>query len=88
LVDAVRAGCTAHFEELVRRHKQRQLRAAFVLNDDEAEDVVQQAYVSVFEHLAQLAGHALASKGACSWGARSTPPRRDLTPLRVNVARA
>jgi RNA polymerase sigma-70 factor (ECF subfamily) len=193
LVDAVRAGCTAHFEELARRHNQRLFRAAFVLNDDEAEDVVQQAYVSVFEHLAQLAGHAkfstwltriavhealarvralathrrrdrdfqahgdgwqrggrhdatpqskifqgelrqllevaldrleechrtvlvlrdvegmsslevaectgvrrscacvciaLASKCACSWGARSTPPRRDLTPLQVNVARA
>lgn len=60
LVDAVRAGCTALFEELVRRHNQRLFRAVrcIVLNDDEAEDVVQQAYVSAFEHLAQFAGHA------------------------------
>jgi RNA polymerase sigma-70 factor, ECF subfamily len=60
LVDAVRAGCTALFEELVRRHNQRLFRAVrcIVLNDDEAQDVVQQAYVSAFEHLAQFAGHA------------------------------
>ena len=60
LVDAVRAGCTPLFAELVRRHNQRLFRAVrcIVLNDDEAQDVVQQAYVSAFEHLAQFAGHA------------------------------
>ena len=61
--DAVRrvlAGDAASFELLMRRYNQRIFRVvrSIVGNDGEAEDVVQDAYVRAFEHLAQFAGRA------------------------------
>lgn len=48
------------FEVLMRRHNQRIYRAVrSILRDDtECEDVMQEAYVSAFAHLAQFAGRA------------------------------
>lgn len=53
-------GETALFEILMRRYNQRVYRVvrAIVRNDDEAEDVMQQAYVNAYEHLRQFAGDA------------------------------
>jgi RNA polymerase sigma-70 factor (ECF subfamily) len=61
--DAVRrvlAGDAASFELLMRRYNQRVFRIvrSIVGNDTEAEDVVQDAYVRAFEHLAQFAHRA------------------------------
>jgi RNA polymerase sigma-70 factor (ECF subfamily) len=60
IVERVRAGETPLFEMLVRRHNQRLYRVArSVLRDEhEAEDVMQHAHVSAFEHLHQFAGRA------------------------------
>lgn len=48
------------FEVIMRRHNQRLFRAARAVlrNDSEAEDAVQQAYLSAFTHLGQFAGEA------------------------------
>ena len=60
LVDRVRAGARDDFEILVRRHNQRLYRAARAIlrSDDEAEDIVQQAWLEVFRHLSQFRGDA------------------------------
>jgi RNA polymerase sigma-70 factor (ECF subfamily) len=60
VVARVCAGETALFEILMRRYNQRLFRVArgVVRNDAEAEDVVQQAYVSAYTHLAQFGGQA------------------------------
>src|SRR5689334_21297311 len=60
VVARVLAGEPALFEILIRRYNQRLYRIArSVLRDDaEAEDVMQQAYVSAFGHLDQFAGRA------------------------------
>lgn len=60
VVERVRAGETALFEVLMRRHNQRLFRVArAVLRDAaEAEDAVQQAYLSAYTHLDQFAGQA------------------------------
>lgn len=60
IVSRVVAGETAHFEILMRRHNQRLYRAAraIVRDEGEAEDVVQQAYVNAYRHLAQFDGRA------------------------------
>src|SRR5215470_5481572 len=60
VVARVRAGDTALFEVLMRRYNQRIYRAAraIVRSDDEAEDIVQQAWVSAYAHLGQFAGAA------------------------------
>jgi RNA polymerase sigma-70 factor (ECF subfamily) len=60
IVERVRSGETPLFEMLVRRYNQRLYRVArSVLRDEhEAEDVMQHAYVSAFEHLHQFAGRA------------------------------
>ena len=60
VVDRVRAGETALFEILMRRYNQRLYRVArTILRDsDEAEDVMQQAYVNAYQHLDQFAGRA------------------------------
>lgn len=54
------AGNTDAFEAIVRRHGKRLFAVAVsVLRDEaEAEDVVQDTYVSAFEHLDQFAGRA------------------------------
>src|SRR5207253_11402222 len=55
-VDRVRAGDTALFEILKRRHNQRVYRVAraVVKDEAEAEDVMQQAYLNAFLHLNQF----------------------------------
>lgn len=60
LVASVLAGETALFELLMRRHNERVYRAAraIVRDEQEAEDVMQQAYVNAFTHLRQFAGTA------------------------------
>jgi RNA polymerase sigma-70 factor (ECF subfamily) len=54
------AGETAIFEVIMRRHNRRLYIVARLScrNDGEAEDVMQDAYVSAFEHLDQYAGKA------------------------------
>ncbi len=60
IVRRVVAGETALFEALMRRYNQRLYRVArSILRDEsEAEDVMQQAYVNAYSHLAQFAGRA------------------------------
>src|SRR5262245_9536171 len=60
IVARVRAGETALFEILMRRHNQRVYRVArAVLKDEtEAEDAMQQAYINAFKHLDQFAERA------------------------------
>lgn len=67
-VARVRAGDTASFELLMRRHNRRVYRAAraIVKRDDEAEDVMQDAYVRAYEHLGEFRGDA----GFGTWVAR------------------
>jgi RNA polymerase sigma-70 factor (ECF subfamily) len=56
----VLSGQTALFELLMRRHNERVYRAAraIVRDEDEAEDVMQQAYVNAYAHLGQFGGKA------------------------------
>jgi RNA polymerase sigma-70 factor (ECF subfamily) len=58
VIQLVLAGDTALFELLVRRYNQRLYRVsrAIVKDENEAEDVMQQAYVNAYVHLAQFAG--------------------------------
>lgn len=60
VVARILAGETAMFEIVMRRHNQRLYRAArsILRNDNEAEDVMQDAYVRAYEHLGQFAGRA------------------------------
>src|SRR5215212_4525465 len=60
VVRQVLRGNTAQFELLMRRYNERVYRAAraIVRDDDEAEDVMQQAYVNAFTHLRQFNGAA------------------------------
>lgn len=60
VVEAVRAGDAARFEVIMRRHNQRLFRTArSILRDDaEAEDAVQQAYLSAYGKLDQFRGEA------------------------------
>lgn len=63
LIADVLRGDTARFEVLMRRYNERIYRAAraIVRDEDEAEDVMQQAYVNAFTHLHQFNGSALFS---------------------------
>jgi RNA polymerase sigma-70 factor (ECF subfamily) len=60
IVRRILAGDAALFEILMRRHNQRIYRAvrAVLRTDDESEDVMQQAYLSAYQHLHQFAGDA------------------------------
>ena len=60
VVSRVLAGDTPLFEVLMRRHNERVYRVArAILRDDrEAEDVMQEAYVNAYAHLAQFDGRA------------------------------
>lgn len=60
LVDQVKAGAKAPFAVLIRRYNQRLYRVArSITNDpDEAEDVVQEALLSAYQHLAGFEGRA------------------------------
>ena len=60
IIARVVAGDHAAFEVLVRRHNQRLFRAARAIthSDADAEDVLQQAWLSVFRNLGQFRGDA------------------------------
>jgi RNA polymerase sigma-70 factor (ECF subfamily) len=60
IVARVVLGETVLFEVLMRRHNQRLFRAAraIVRDDDDAEDVMQEAYVQAFNKLSQFEGRA------------------------------
>jgi RNA polymerase sigma-70 factor (ECF subfamily) len=60
LVRRIVDGDPALFEILMRRHNQRIYRAvrAVLRADDDAEDVMQQAYLNAYQHLHQFAGDA------------------------------
>jgi RNA polymerase sigma-70 factor (ECF subfamily) len=60
VIHQVLQGNTAMFELLMRRYNERVYRAAraIVRDEAEAEDVMQQAYVNAFQHLAQFNGAA------------------------------
>lgn len=60
IVALVRAGDTARFETIMRRHNQRLFRVtrAILRNDADAEDAMQQAYLSAYAHLDQFSGDA------------------------------
>jgi RNA polymerase sigma-70 factor (ECF subfamily) len=60
VIERVRAGDTALFEVLMRRHNRRIYRVAraIVKDESEVEDVMQQTYVSAYTHLDQFAGAA------------------------------
>jgi RNA polymerase sigma-70 factor (ECF subfamily) len=60
IVTRILEGDSALFEVLMRRHNERVFRAArAILRDDrEAEDVMQEAYVNAYAHLAQFDGRA------------------------------
>lgn len=60
VVSRVLAGELDLYEVLMRRHNQKLFRAvrAILRDDGEAEDVVQEAYVSAYRHLASFVGQA------------------------------
>jgi RNA polymerase sigma-70 factor (ECF subfamily) len=60
LVQRIRGGDGSLFEILMRRHNQRIYRTvrAVLRTDDDAEDVMQQAYLNAYQHLHQFAGDA------------------------------
>jgi RNA polymerase sigma-70 factor (ECF subfamily) len=60
VVARIRDGEHWCFEILMRRHNRRVFRAtrAILKRDDEAEDVMQEAYVRAFEHLGEFRGEA------------------------------
>jgi RNA polymerase sigma-70 factor, ECF subfamily len=60
IVRRVLQGDLVLFELLMRRHNQRLYRAirSILRNDSESEDVMQEAYVRAYEHLAQFEGRA------------------------------
>src|SRR5215471_11129079 len=60
VVARVIEGQTALYEVLMRRYNERIYRAAraIVKDEDEAEDVMQQAYVNAYAHLRQFDGRA------------------------------
>jgi RNA polymerase sigma-70 factor (ECF subfamily) len=60
VVARVLAGQTALFEILMRRYNERVYRVARAIlrDDEEAEDVMQQAYVNAYAHLRQFTGKA------------------------------
>ena len=60
VVARIRNGEPWCFEILMRRHNRRVFRAtrAILKRDDEAEDVMQEAYVRAYEHLAEFRGEA------------------------------
>jgi RNA polymerase sigma-70 factor, ECF subfamily len=78
VLERVRAGDTALFELLMRRHNQQLFRAAraIVGDDAEAEDVVQQAYVHAFAKLHQFEGTARLSTWLTSIAVHEALSRR------------
>lgn len=60
IIDRVKSGDLALFELIMRRYNQRIYRVvrSLLSDDDEAEDIVQEAYVRAYEHLTQFEGRA------------------------------
>jgi len=60
VIERVKAGETGLYEIIMRRYNQRIYRVARAIlrDDDEAEDVMQDAYVRAYQHLDQFAGEA------------------------------
>ncbi len=60
LVDRIRAGDMALFEQLMRRYNERLYRVARAIlkSDDDAEDVMQQTYIHAYLHLHQFEGRS------------------------------
>src|SRR5512138_966480 len=60
IVSRVLEGQTALYEVLMRRYNERVYRAArsIIKDEDEAEDVMQQAYVNAYSHLRQFDGRS------------------------------
>src|SRR5688572_30001589 len=60
LIEQILGGNTAIFELLMRRYNERLYRAAraIVRDEQDAEDVMQQAYLNAFTHLRQFNGSA------------------------------
>ena len=60
VIERVRAGETALYEVVMRRHNTRLYRAARAIlgSDRDVEDVMQDAYVRAFQHLAQFEGRS------------------------------
>lgn len=60
LIQRIIEGDASLFEVIMRRYNQRIFRVvrSIVVDDDEAQDIVQNAYVSAFEYLKQFAGRA------------------------------
>jgi RNA polymerase sigma-70 factor, ECF subfamily len=60
LLERARRGNSAAFTTLIRRHDRYLYRVArsVVRDDDEAEDVVQQTYLSAFTNIGEFRGHA------------------------------
>ncbi|MFG0262626.1 MAG: RNA polymerase sigma factor [Novipirellula sp. JB048] len=60
VVGRVRKGDLAAYELIMRRYNQRLFRVvrSIVVDEDEANDIVQEAYVRAYEHLEQFAGRA------------------------------
>ena len=75
VVERVKAGESALYEIIMRRYNQRLYRVArAILRDDgEAEDVMQDAYVRAYEHLAEFEGRARFSTSSMDPG--PTPSR-------------
>jgi RNA polymerase sigma-70 factor, ECF subfamily len=75
IVQRVLAGETALFELLIRRYSQRIYRTMrAILNTDDVDDAMQQAFISAYTHLGQFAGRA----SFATW----------LTRIAINEARA
>jgi RNA polymerase sigma-70 factor (ECF subfamily) len=67
VISRIRTGETGLYEMLMRRYNQRVFRVirSVVRNDDEAEDVLQDAWVRAYEHLEQFAGRSSFSTWVC-----------------------
>ncbi|MGH7298352.1 MAG: RNA polymerase sigma factor [Polyangiaceae bacterium] len=78
IVALVRAGDVALFEVLMRRHNQRLFRVARAItgDPDEAEDVMQEAYVRAFYRLDQFEGRARFSTWLTKIAAHEASARR------------
>jgi Sigma-70 region 2 len=60
IVELIKAGETSLFELIMRRYNQRLFRVirSILKDDDEAQEVMQEAYVRAFEHLRQFEARA------------------------------
>ena len=90
IVALVAAGQREAFEVLVRRHNQRLFRAvrAVMRSDPEAEDVLQQAWLDIYHHLAQFRGDAAFSTWATAETATCLGISDEAVRVRLHRARA